>query len=385
MNRVVNLYAERNDNLKCLYDIHLLAQGLTGAQWDQVMQLAGRTGLGGTLLSALDMSSACFATEVEPAHRHALARLAAGEPWTCTVWATGRTCNAPTWPHCHGASGHGGCFTACFRPRTTCGRTTDPTGAPCPMSCSGLPRYSDGWDSMPQTGPETPRRSVPACAGASVAAGWLRPEPINPWRSGAAQLAAVAGLVAATIAVMALSSSQIEALLRVLPPLGRAVSWMEGLHLPFDLPHVAYFSALAFALRLLLPRLRWWWILLGLGVLAGGTELMQFDVAGRTPSLGDVRDDLVGRAVGVLVAGVLSWVVRGAVGTVLLNRCEEGREAAVPRPIAGARHANYAPKTLHEGLTSDALQCIGLRSGLARPSCSVGGGQQRQQRGFHLR
>ncbi len=65
---------------------------------------------------------------------------------------------------------------------------------------------------------------------------------------------------------MALSSSQIEAVLRALPPLGRAVSWMEGLHLPFDWPHVAYFSALAFALRLLLPRLAlvvdscWAWV-----------------------------------------------------------------------------------------------------------------------------
>ena len=157
---------------------------------------------------------------------------------------------------------------------------------------------------MPQTGPETPRRSVPACAGASVALA-ASSEPINPWRPGAAQLATAAGLVAVTVMVMALTSSQIAALFRVVPTLGRAVNWMEGLHLPFDAAHVAYFSALAFALRLPLPRLRWWWILLGRGLLAAGTELMQFDVVGRTPSLGDVRDDLVGGVVGLLIAGVL--------------------------------------------------------------------------------
>ena len=116
------------------------------------------------------------------------------------------------------------------------------------------------------------------------------------------RVAAVELLVAAVVVAMLLTSGQMSDLRRAVPPLSRAMSWLEGLPLPFDMDHVAVFAVLALVLRLLLPRVRWWWLLLGLASLAAGTELLQFLTIGRTPKLLDARDDVVGAVAGLLAA-----------------------------------------------------------------------------------
>ena len=116
------------------------------------------------------------------------------------------------------------------------------------------------------------------------------------------RVAAVVLLVAAVVVAMLLTSGQMSELRRAVPPLSRTMSWLEGLPLPFDMDHVAVFAVLAVVLRLLLPRVRWWWLLLGLAALALATELLQFLTIGRTPKLLDARDDVVGAVVGLLAA-----------------------------------------------------------------------------------
>lgn len=144
------------------------------------------------------------------------------------------------------------------------------------------------------------------------------PEPSKPRRAPALRLALVLGLLTVTITAMALTSGQMSDLREALPALSHAMNLLEGMRLPFDMDHVALFAMLACALRLLLPRLRWWWIGLGLAVLAGATELMQFDVAGRTPALLDARDDMIGTAIGLVVGAVLrggwGWYARRRAG-----------------------------------------------------------------------
>ncbi len=124
----------------------------------------------------------------------------------------------------------------------------------------------------------------------------------------------VAVLVGLVVVAMLLSSAQMADLRVALPPLSNAMNWLEFLPLPFDMDHVVFFALVACALRLLLPRVRWWWLLLGLGALAVGTELLQFASDGRTPKLQDVRDDMVGAAlglgVGALLLAIARWVWR---------------------------------------------------------------------------
>src|SRR5690606_20447116 len=111
------------------------------------------------------------------------------------------------------------------------------------------------------------------------------------------RVVAVVLLVAAVVAAMLLTSGQMSELRRAVPLLSRCMSWLEHLPLPFDMDHVAVFAALAVVLRLLLPRVRWWWLLPGLVALALATELLQFLTIGRTPRLLDARDDVVGAVV----------------------------------------------------------------------------------------
>jgi hypothetical protein len=120
-----------------------------------------------------------------------------------------------------------------------------------------------------------------------------------------AQLLAVAALVAVVIVAMILSSRMMYELRVAVPPLSRAMSWLERLQTPFDMDHVAFFTVMVCLVRLILPRVRWWWIAVVVGVLAAGTELLQFWVPGRTPRLLDVRDDLLGGAIGLILGTCL--------------------------------------------------------------------------------
>lgn len=124
----------------------------------------------------------------------------------------------------------------------------------------------------------------------------------------------VIALLALVVVAMMLTSHAMAELRIASPRLSETMSWLEVLDLPFDMDHVAFFAAMSCATRLLLPRMRWWWIGLAIAALAGGTELLQFWAPGRTPRLLDARDDLVGGAIGLSVGALLLWIARGTYG-----------------------------------------------------------------------
>lgn len=130
----------------------------------------------------------------------------------------------------------------------------------------------------------------------------------TPASDAAAQRTLAAGLlVACVVLVMLLTSGQMTALRGALPPLSRAMSWLEGLPGPLDMDHVALFALVAAAMRGVLPQARWWRLLRVLGVLAVGTEVLQFASDGRTPRWQDARDDVFGSGIGLLVGALLGW------------------------------------------------------------------------------
>ncbi len=120
------------------------------------------------------------------------------------------------------------------------------------------------------------------------------------WRHGLALVV----LVALVVVAMTLSSQAMAELRRAMPMLSRVMSWLEGFDTPFDLDHVAFFMLIACLARLQL-RVRWWWIVLAVAILAAGTEFLQFWVHGRTPKLLDARDDLIGGVLGLLLGAAL--------------------------------------------------------------------------------
>lgn len=147
--------------------------------------------------------------------------------------------------------------------------------------------------------------------------------------------AAVALLGLFAVTAMLLSSGQMSDLRVALPPLSRAMRWLEGLPGPFDMDHVAFFALLAGALRVLLPRVRWWWLLAGFAVLAAGTELLQFLTIGRTPKLEDARDDMLGAGIGLLLGSIPFWLVRVAGRLRGLVHRQPTRDAGAGRGVGG--------------------------------------------------
>jgi len=115
---------------------------------------------------------------------------------------------------------------------------------------------------------------------------------------------AVVLLAAFAVVAMLLTSGQMADLRVALPRLGRVMNWLEFLPLPFATDHVVSFGLIASVFRMLLPRTRWWWLLLGLTGLAASTELLQFGTIGRTPKLMDMRDDIIGASFGLLLGGL---------------------------------------------------------------------------------
>ena len=122
-------------------------------------------------------------------------------------------------------------------------------------------------------------------------------------------LAIVLALVVVVVVAMAFTSQQMSDLRYALPLLSNAMNWLESLSTRFDMDHVAFFTAVSCVFRVLVPRLRWWWIALVVLAMAAGTELMQFWVPGRTPKLLDVRDDVIGGGLGLLIGSGLLWMV----------------------------------------------------------------------------
>lgn len=119
----------------------------------------------------------------------------------------------------------------------------------------------------------------------------------------------VLGLLAVVFVAMMLTSHAMAVLRLSVPQLSEAMSWLETIDLPFDMDHVAFFTAITFAARMLLQRLRWWWIVLAVAALAASTEVIQYWVPGRTPKLLDARDDLVGGGIGLLTGDAALWLV----------------------------------------------------------------------------
>ncbi|MCB1575729.1 MAG: hypothetical protein KDI80_17280, partial [Xanthomonadales bacterium] len=66
--------------------------------------------------------------------------------------------------------------------------------------------------------------------------------------------------------------------------------------------------------RLLMLRARWWVLFLVLVGLALITEVMQYMTVGRTPRWSDARDDVVGAALGLLLAVPFAVVLRRVLG-----------------------------------------------------------------------
>ena len=157
--------------------------------------------------------------------------------------------------------------------------------------------------------------------------------------------AAVGLLAAFAVLAMLLSAGQMAELRVALPRLGAAMNWLEMQPAPFDLDHVVFFVLLSLPLRLLMPRARWRTLLLGLAVLAVGTELLQFGTAGRTPNPGDARDDMIGAAIGLALGEMSLGVAKLLSGLLCLlgdawRRIREGARAAgatlwSPRASAG--------------------------------------------------
>ena len=81
-----------------------------------------------------------------------------------------------------------------------------------------------------------------------------------------------------------------------LPPPSQAMNfWLEGLPVPLDMDHVAFFAGFALAMRLLLPPHAVAALAVG-GGRAGRLrrELLQLPAMGATPRQQDARDDLIG-------------------------------------------------------------------------------------------
>ncbi len=109
------------------------------------------------------------------------------------------------------------------------------------------------------------------------------------------------------IVVMLLTSGQMADLRVALPPLSNALNWLDAVPGPFDMYHVVFFALVAAGLRVMLPSVSGWALLALLGSLAVGTELLQFATVGRTPKLLDVRDDMIGAGIGLLLGSLPRW------------------------------------------------------------------------------
>ncbi len=122
-------------------------------------------------------------------------------------------------------------------------------------------------------------------------------------------------LAVGLVAVAAMLPNFSMADLRVaLPWFSELINHVEALWPGIDSTHVLMFLGVGAALVLALPSDRWpsrvGLALLGVLLLALASEFVQFWVPGRTPLWSDVRDDLVGGVVGVVLAGVVASLWR---------------------------------------------------------------------------
>ncbi|MDO8864156.1 VanZ family protein [Haliea sp. E1-2-M8] len=95
-----------------------------------------------------------------------------------------------------------------------------------------------------------------------------------------------------------------------IPWLSHLISRVEMLWPDVNTVHVLAFAVLGLLTRLALPRSRLSLIILAYLTFSVVAELLQFYIPGRTPMVTDVRDNMVGVALGLVAASVLCWVVR---------------------------------------------------------------------------
>ena len=122
-------------------------------------------------------------------------------------------------------------------------------------------------------------------------------------------------LVAALVTVAAVLPNFTLADLRsALPWFSALINRVEALHPGVDGTHVLMFLGVGAAMVLALPRRHWLpragWAMAGVLVAALASEFVQFWVPGRTPPWSDVRDDLLGGLLGVLVSTLVVWLWR---------------------------------------------------------------------------
>ena len=91
---------------------------------------------------------------------------------------------------------------------------------------------------------------------------------------------------------------------------GQPLNWLEMTSPRVDLTHVILFGWIGFLSSCLWRRSPWWRIALPLVGLAVATELLQYLVPGRAPRISDLYDDLLGVAIGVILAIPPRWWVR---------------------------------------------------------------------------
>ena len=120
-------------------------------------------------------------------------------------------------------------------------------------------------------------------------------------------------LAVCLLAVAAMLPNFSLADLRVaLPWLSELINRVEALRPGMDSTHVLMFLGVGAALVLALPQSNWRRrvapALLGVLLLALASEFVQFWVPGRTPLWSDVRDDLVGGAMGIIIASAMVWL-----------------------------------------------------------------------------
>lgn len=106
-----------------------------------------------------------------------------------------------------------------------------------------------------------------------------------------------------------LSSEAMSWLRSTYPVFNKPLSWMEHASPEFGLVHVLLFAVIAFLLRCLWRGARCWWPVATLAGLAAATELAQFLIPGRNPRLSDLRDDLLGAALGFGLATLVGWLI----------------------------------------------------------------------------
>jgi len=110
-------------------------------------------------------------------------------------------------------------------------------------------------------------------------------------------LAVTALLVAVTLSPATMSWLRADH-----PLLGQPMNWLEGVSPRIGLVHVLLFAGIALPLALLWRGASWWMLGLALLAFALGSELLQFAIPGRNPRVVDVRDDLLGAALGMALA-----------------------------------------------------------------------------------